>query len=149
MKNSKNMFSLFILLTLKTFLIVNLIIFIIFGIILFVSLYGVYIKPNPKINSLIGMTRVEVIAWLDKNGRADKYLYGEDYDYVGDILIGSGTFTNKYKSKQEIENDKYIMKQIYWDVGFKKVSRGRIFSSKIKFKDDKVIEQSDCYTSDF
>lgn len=149
MKKSKNMLGTFVLFVLKIFLIICIIIFLILGVISLITNYGFYIRSNPKIDNLVGMTRIEVIDWLDKNGRADKYLYGKDYKYMGNILIGSGAFTNKYKSKQEIKNDKDIMKQIYWEIGFKKINRGRIFSSKIKFKDDKVIEQSDYNTFDF
>ena len=112
------------------------------------ELYNLYLKPNPAIDELVGMTRLEVVDWLDKNGRVHN-LYGENDKNNGKIYLAFDHAHDTFNTKEELLKSEFVMEQEVWELGFQPICRGRIFSSIIRFKDDKVISQQSVSNIDF
>ena len=113
-----------------------------------IEIYNLFVKPDPHIDNLIGMTRTEVVNWLDKNGRVHS-LYEENDKTNGKIYLAFDHAHDTFNSKEEILQNQFVMDQDEWELGFKSVCRGRIFSSVIRFKDNIVISQHNASNTDF
>ena len=112
------------------------------------ELYNLYYRPNPVIDDLVGMSRLEVVDWLDKNGRVHN-LYGENDKNNGKIYLAFDHAHDTFKTKEELLQNEFVMEQETWELGFQSICRGRIFSSIIRFKDDKVVSQQNVSNIDF
>lgn len=116
------------------------IIFLLLLILLFVfDIWPYYLKPDPTPPNFIGMTRDEVIEWMDKNGRI------EPADYFSNTVwhkMQIGPDGNFFDTKDEIRRDSFFMSLEMWQIGHREIARGRTFSIRVYFKDDVVYEQS-------
>lgn len=107
-------------------------------------------EPYPETrHNFIGMTRMEVLEWIDKNGRATKYRHiRPGHKHWNKIeLIDRCSFY--YDSVDDILNDHRVINEDLWKIGGISLRHGTIFYYELKFKDDKVVKQSDGWYSDW
>lgn len=106
-------------------------------------------EPYPETRyNFIGMTRMEVLEWMDKNGRATKYnfIFPKDKNWNKiELRAPNDCF---YNSIDDILNDNTAMNLDSWGLGGMSLRQGTRLYYKLKFKDNKVIEQTDSSLSD-
>ena len=107
-------------------------------------------EPYPETrHNFIGMTRMEVLEWMDKNGRATKYRHirpGHKHWNKIHLRAPNSCF---YDSVDDILNKPSKMNEDLWGIGGITLRHGTILYYELKFKDDKVVEQSDASLSDW
>jgi|GEM_PF-2483119 len=102
-------------------------------------------EPMPKDRyNFIGMSRMEVLEWIDENGRTTKYKsvkYGDEYWNKIEIRIFPSTWD--FNKIDDVLKDEYIMKLDAWGIGGMSLRHGTRLYYKLYFEEDKVIKQKD------
>lgn len=107
-------------------------------------------EPYPETrHNFIGMTRMEVLEWMDKNGRATKYRHIRPDDERWNKIHLRAPNSCFYDSVDDILNKHSKMNEDLWGIGGITLRHGTILYYELKFKDDKVVEQSDASLSDW
>ena len=107
-------------------------------------------EPYPEMrHNFIGMTRIEVLEWMDKNGRATKYNFILPTDKHWNKIELRAPNDCFYDSIDDILNDKTAMNQDSWGLGGISLRQGTRLYYKLEFKNNKVIKQKDSMLSDW
>lgn len=111
--------------------------------------FGFY-EPMPPRHNFIGMTRMEVLDWCDKHGRACNYSFvnKDDKDY-NKIEIDAGHWKQFFEDVSEIIKNKETMTAEYWRIGGMSLRLGTRLYYRLKFKNNIVIDQHDAMIRDW
>lgn len=96
--------------------------------------------PENRFN-FVGMTRMEVLDWVDKNGRATKYSYIRPGDKNWNKIEINAPDNYFYDSVQDVLKDEFVIKKNEWLVGGMSLPHGTYLYYRIVFKNDIVVEQ--------
>ena len=131
----------------KNRIIVSLKDVILFVVIIFGIYFFVFYKKNsvmPERNNFIGMTRQNVLEWIDREGRMTKYSFiAPDNELWNKIEIRNEVSTFIYNDIGEVKADDDIMKEKKWLVGGLSLSDGSRWFYALTFKNDIVVRQED------